>query len=274
MGFVDMVDISTISGQDREPSPRDDSDGLLQDMKQHGQRTPILVRNDLRLIDGLRRIRVLKQFGQNKVEAFVADSWDEIVARIDDARDESDFRIPLIDRPLDIVTMFETVEPLGRAALTVSRGAATRGLKRHERARRGVLVAWRAQFFEKLDMDDHVLSDGRFLLEAMKNIPPGEEEFFNGLYEEVRAGRRSAPSARKTIENYAMHGDILRAEEQARVFNRITHEAEANARAFKTLGSLTGKHTAEELEGWIKAFYEARDQYTTMIKILKRSLGK
>lgn len=274
MGFVDMVDISTISGQDREPSPRDDSDGLLQDMKQHGQRTPILVRNDLRLIDGLRRIRVLKQFGQNKVEAFVADSWSEVVARLDDARDESDFRIPLIDRPLDVITLFNTVEPMGKVALTASRSAATRGNKRGARARKNILVAWRAQFFQKLDVDDHILSDGRFFLEAMKNIPPGEEEFFHGLYEEVRAGARSTPSARKLVENYAMHGDILRAEDQARVFNRITHEAEANARAFKSLGSLTGKHTVEELEGWIRAFYEARDQYTTMIKILKRSLGK
>lgn len=274
MGFLGMVEISTLSGVDREVAPTDDPSKLVADIKQHGQTTPILIRPDLHLIDGLRRVRALKSLGIEQVEAFTADTWAEIRARLEDGRSDENFRLPIIYRPYDILPMFYAVEAMGARALSESRSEATRGLKRGARNLRRRLVPWRKQFFEALGVDDHIYTDSRFMVAAMANIPEGEEELYTFFYEESRNGRLSIHAARKGIENYAMRGDVLRAADQKRIFEKMIHEGEANYRAFKTLGSLTGKHSPEELEHWLVGLKRTRDQYTAMINVLRRRTGK
>lgn len=274
MGFLGMVEISTLSGTEREAAPIDDPSKLIADIKQHGQTTPILIRPDLRLIDGLRRVRALQSLGFEQVEAFTADTWVEIRARLESGRSEENFRLPITYRPYDILPMFYAVEDFGAKALSESRRLASLGVKRGSRKPRLRLVPWRQEFFTALGVDDHVYTDARFMLAAMADIPEGEEELYTFFYEESRNGRLSIHAARKGIENYSMRGDVVRAADQKRIFERMIHEGGANYRAFKTLGSLTGKHSPEELEHWYTELKRARDQYTAMLNVLKRRLGK
>lgn len=275
MGFMGAVEISTLSGTEREVSPLDDPSKLIADIKKRGQTTPILIRPDLHLIDGLRRVRALESLGISQVEAFTADTWEEVRARLENGRSEENFRFPLTYRPYDILPMFYAVENMGARALSESRRTATIGIKRGERhLHRKPLVPWRQQFFDAVGFDDHIYSDARFMIAAMANIPEGEEELYTFFYEESRNGRLSVHAARKGIENYAMRGDVQRAADQKRIFEKMIHEGEANYRAFKTLGSLTGKHSPEELEHWLEGLKRTRDQYTAMMNVLKRRVGK
>ena len=63
--------------------PRDlDVSDLMQDLTDNGPRVPILVTEDLELIDGLRRITAHGLLGATSIEAVIAETYDEAIANL------------------------------------------------------------------------------------------------------------------------------------------------------------------------------------------------
>lgn len=62
----------------RQLTSREGIDELAKDIDSHGLKTPILVRRNGLLVDGLRRISAVTQLGQEYVEAIITDDLDEI----------------------------------------------------------------------------------------------------------------------------------------------------------------------------------------------------
>jgi ParB-like nuclease family protein len=65
---------------DRVPVDRSDLADLEADMAKHGLKTPILVRENMILIDGQRRLAVAKALGWEDIEAIVTDDLEEACA--------------------------------------------------------------------------------------------------------------------------------------------------------------------------------------------------
>lgn len=117
---IDQIGVYETKYSSEPPSPED---GLYQNIVRNGIKVPLLVDSDMRLMDGLRRLRIARKLGYTKVPVIICASIREAADVNDDLRANSErFGFPQDWSPRRIYQMYlDTVKLRVRSRSDVKR---------------------------------------------------------------------------------------------------------------------------------------------------------
>lgn len=258
---VKVSDIVVTRDQEPEPLP----DGLPK--KAYEQ--PIIIRGDMVLIDGLRRLRRAQAKGLEEVPAIVSSDFLTLIQALREQNADSGNTVP----HRRVWEVYDLISLLG---ISWSRNQFNGGwdrLPNGKRARRTEASepgsgSVRQRFVEAFDYSDSTVSHILTVYRRAQNGYP----LAQGLVEKVEAGQLGINRAAHLLRNpHNMTGNILDVEEQRKILQRGSVGLAAQVDALVRLGYPI-KVPANELEEHFKRIYAARTKITELLNGLRQVL--
>lgn len=261
---VKVTDVVVKQRSERDPLPDD------LPRKVYGQ--PVILRGDMVLVDGLRRLRRAEAQGQKEILAIITSSYPVLMEAIKTQNGDVDNEVP----PRQLFEMYQLVFGMG---ITWSRGQFNGGwekLPNGERQRRVrgtetfTQASVRKLFVEAFSYSNTMLGHVSKLYRAAES----GNTYAQGLVDAVDRGALSPQSAStQMLRPFNMTGNVLGLEEQRRLLDRGMTGLQAQVEALARLGFPVEVPVAE-LEDFLKAAYIARTQLSVLMNGVKKIIKK
>jgi hypothetical protein len=236
---------------------------LMQDLKDGGPRVPILVTEDLVLIDGLRRIKAHGLLGATSIWAVIAETYDEAIANLKLAHEGREMVGPV--RGWEI---FSALEPLRIARTSMLRSRYTRvPLKM-----RGTVP----KEPKSKDLITDALNDYNILKYALINrTAEAGDAFAQELLKLMNTGEIviSTAISRLEDERWRNTGDIKSRTDQRALFESASRGLVGIVTAVEKL-ALPIKIPQNELNEYMRQIRGARGKLTSFINLVQKELNR
>jgi hypothetical protein len=246
---------------DRALGPDDDLTDLTQSIDKDGIQVPILLTQDLELIDGLRRLEALRSLGHTTTEAVVTYMYPMAAENLEAAVKHGLHAKPLTGTR--IWEIYSKMQPL----LYITRSFYQRGKRKGTQLRSaggrvvlakalGMRSASLLQVITQVHRAVEVPETAAKATEAIKLIEAGEMTYYQGVdFLTKKAG---------------LQGDVVNAAAQLETLDAAATSMNALVRALGRLGPLHKKVPKEEVEAKIAELAYARAKLTKTIKLLTK----
>ena len=252
---------------DRAVDPGDDLTELVRSIKEEGQAVPVLVTQDLELIDGLRRLEALRSMGETEVEVVPTFMYPRACEVIKEAVQHGVAALPLT--ATRIWQLYCSVQPL--LAITrvhLARGKAKKGETRESAGGRELFTKslngflkdgeLQALIYTYRALDDPVRAQRA--AEALTMLNEGQTTYY-GMSEYVR-------------KSVGLTGPITAVKEQREALESAVTSLNGIVRALNQLGVPNVKIPTEEMETRRTELSAARYKLTKFINLLTEEINK
>jgi hypothetical protein len=246
---------------DRTVAPDDDLTELTQSIDKTGLQVPILLTQDLELVDGLRRLEAVRRLGHSTVEAVVTYMYPMACDALEEAVKHGLHAKPLTGRR--IWEIYTKMQPL----LYITRSFYQRGRAKGSKVRSagGRLFLAKAlgmnsqsllQAITQVHRATEVAETSAKATEAIRLIEAGEMTYYQATdYLTKKVG---------------LHGDVVNPTAQRETLDAAATSMSVLVRALGRLGPLHKKLPKEEVEAKIAELAYARARLTKAIKLLTK----
>jgi len=257
---VRTEDVIVTRGTEAEPLPEGIARKVLE--------APIILRGDMVLIDGLRRLRRAQALGLERIPAIVSSSYPDIMEALTLQNGDMRFRA----KPRRVWEISQLVSGLGIAwSRSTGNGGwdAQPGGERIRRQRQVVRLNKEnsARLLLVAALGYSRTATG-LILTVYRRADSGDVTA-QAVIKEVDAGSLTPQLASKRLNKpHGFFGNVIDSDEQRRLLDRGTSGLVAQVDALLKLGypvQLPNK----ELNGYIQAMYDARSQLSTLINGLR-----
>lgn len=243
-------------------------EGLKGSMKKNGQLVPILVDQNMTLIDGLLRLDAASELGWEKVEVEVADTYEGFLANLTKAHSRGLVRRPLTPRRIWEIYV-DSVE-LMRARVTRIRRMNTPGRRAYAKetglARNPLPTA---------------LGVSHNMYQASRMIYAGAQE--KGLLgdlcrEEVEKLDQGLTYPSTSLKRLRMNvrkiDGVTDVQVQRNVLNKVMIHLRSIDSALATLGPLSEEVTQDEVDEWLRTLYTSNTTLFRLRAVLRKERYK
>lgn len=266
------VDSLIVNRPIRLGSPELQAD-LEQSIKEVGIQHPIIVRVDMVVIDGVRRIEAARALGMKKVPVLVTEDFDAIIETMMKAHEDGLHALPADHYRIfyfhrDVRDMFHGpgFQKRFRATpwmkdLATGRGHDTR-------------FPLRLMMGFAFGTNQTRIQSAVFLLNRVFDHTHPDHKYASKVLEEIDDGKYAIHYAGEKVKNLRRALAAPSYDEQRAVlFNSMT-TLSTTLKAMKTIHTVNDRFTAEELDTLIEQFMKDRYNLYQMIKLLRRKRGE
>ena len=264
--FVRLADIII----DRKLVAGDDISGLAKHIQATGLEVPVLLTDEMELIDGLRRLEAVRSSGATVIEAFIVSKYSDACSVLALA---TSFRVEAQElTPLRIWQLSQFARELAERerseALTGRRkGSPSRGRSKEQKDHRrkelstalgfksqgrvqAICYVYRAATYDKS-------ARGDLARELLPQLEAGASPY---ILAEMVSGR----------DTRKLYGDIVKASEQRESLRIAVSELNGIARGLLAIGPPNPSLSREEVEQYVKGLVDARTKISRFISLFRR----
>lgn len=264
-----MIPIASIVNS-RELRPDDDLTKLSISLRSggEGQQRPIIVDEDMNLIDGLRRVEALRLLKKTHASAVVTTTFEDTCAVLDKTRKHGYLSRPVT--PLRVWEIFNATYKQQK-----ERGARLRARPGPERAA-GLEIRSRAMLGEALGFHgEGILAAATQLYKSLlTNTDPSKVEALADIRRRMEAGLLSVYSARGAISRLEkgifLNGDIVGVADQRQALAAAVSQLNGVARGLSRIGPLGPDFTEAELQMYLKSFEDGKRHLQRFVNGLRK----
>jgi len=248
------------------PKDRAGIQELAANIKKHGLRRPILVRDDMSLIDGLRRLEAVKSLNRSEIEATVSDDLDEVLRIVESVHGDGG------EDPHTITPrrMYEFQLTFSEMAKDRNREIRARGLWRSENrpADMPELGPLRVRVARALNMpyEGFISRVSKVYRQADKGNALAKE-----LVVRLDAGEITIAQAYRTLEQERLNGVVADVDEQRHMVEMAVRNLDIVIKGLRKLKVPTNL-PPEELSPLVEQLRTHRSNLTVMVSTLTREL--
>lgn len=246
---------------DRVLDPDDDLTELTQSINKTGLAVPILLTQDLELVDGLRRLEAMRRLGHDTVDAVVTYMYPMACDALEAAVKHGRYAKPLTGQR--VWEIYSKMQPL----LYITRSFYQRGKPKGSQVRS---AGGRLFLAKALGMRSASLLQAITQVHRAAEVPETAAKATEAI-RLVQAKEMTYYQAVDFVTNKAgLHGDVVSATAQQETLDAAATSMNALVRALGRLGPLHKKFPKEEVDAKVAELAYARAKLTRTIKLLTK----
>ncbi len=270
------VEPSTIGFTDREISPVADLKSLRQSVKSKGIQRPLLVVNTpdgLRLIDGLRRLRVALDLKLTRIPVTCVDTFPEILGELPDPKDPGDCSVPLANRWLDFYYIWQEIKPFALRWQNESQILRMKGKTFKAQGGSPPGRSYAPELAARLGIPGRTGTQWPYhasrMLRFAKQYP--NSPMINYLIGRLNAGTITPAGATLHLRNQNINQSVLTPKEEAAVFSSVMSMADGLLHSLKPFGlmGVSDTHDPQLVSQWVEQLRQIRRDITPVIRALE-----